>query len=142
MEGPRCILAIDPGRQKHGIAVVAPNGACRERAVVASEELIDRVGDTAARYGPVRLLLGGGTGHRAVLARLVEAGFAPEVVPERNSTRRARERYFREHPPTGWRRLLPLGLLVPPRPVDDFAALLLAEDALGPPSYGEISPEK
>lgn len=129
----RSILAIDPGRQKHGLAVLAADGTCRERAVVATDALIERVHQSAARHAPVRLLLGGGTGHQAVLALLTAAGFQPEIVPERDTTRRARERYFRDHPPTGWRRFLPRTLLVPPRPVDDFAALLLAEDALASP---------
>jgi hypothetical protein len=129
-EPTRALLAIDPGRMKHGLAVVAPDGACLTRAIVAPEELIPRVRGAVARHGPVRVLLGGGTGHREVLALLRAAGFSPEVVPERGTTRRARARYFQEYPPTGWRRLLPRGLLVPPCPVDDFAALLLAQDAL------------
>lgn len=124
------ILAIDPGRQKHGLAVLSADGICRERAVVATADLIDRVRRSAARFAPVRLILGGGTGHRAVLSLLIAAGFRPEIVPERDTTRRARERYFLDHPPTGWRRFVPRTLLTPPCPVDDFAALLLAEDAL------------
>ena len=39
---------------------------------------------------------------------------------------RARELYFREHPPRGWRRLVPTGLQLPPVPVDDYAAILIA----------------
>lgn len=130
MPDARPILAIDPGRAKHGVAVVAPDGACLARAVVAPDELIARVRAESARHGPLRLLLGDGTGHRETQQALVAAGFTLEIVPERDTTRHARARYFREHPPTGWRRLLPLGLLVPPRPIDDFAALLLAEAAV------------
>jgi hypothetical protein len=124
------VLAIDPGRAKHGLAVVAPDGACLARAVVPTDALIARVRDETERHTPFRLLLGSGTGHRAVCDLLTLAGFAPEVVPERETTRRARDRYFQEYPPSGWRRLLPRGLLAPPRPIDDFAALVLAEDWL------------
>jgi hypothetical protein len=34
------------------------------------------------------------------------------------------------HPPRGWRRFVPRGMLLPPRPIDDFAALLIAERLL------------
>lgn len=124
------VLAIDPGREKHGLAVVAPDGACLARAILATEALLPRVQTEAERHGPLRLILGNGTGHRPVLDLLTAAGFHPELVPEHDTTRRARARYFADHPPKGWRRLIPRGLLVPPVLVDDFAALLLAEAAL------------
>lgn len=124
------LLAIDPGRAKHGLAVVGPDGVCLARAVVGGDELLVRLREWQERFRPQRLLLGGGTGHREVLASLTAAGFEVEIVPERDTTRRARARYFQEFPPCGWRRWLPRGLLIPPRPIDDFAALILAEDAL------------
>ena len=48
------------------------------------------------------------------------------VVDEYRTTDAAREEYWRIHPPAGWRRLVPRGMLVPPEPVDDLAALILA----------------
>ena len=52
------------------------------------------------------------------------------LVPERDSTLRARDRYFRDQPTPWWQRLLPRGMRVPPRPVDDYAAVVLAEEFL------------
>ena len=49
------------------------------------------------------------------------------VMDEYRTTEEARREYWKVHPPTGWRRLLPLTLQVPPVPVDDFAAVLLAQ---------------
>jgi hypothetical protein len=121
------ILAIDPGRAKSGLVVVRA-GEVLARAVVATEELVARVSTWRDAFRPARLLIGGGTGHRAVLAQLTAAGMTLEVVPEADTTRRARARYFRDHPPNGWRRLIPRGLLSPPGPIDDYAALLIAED--------------
>jgi hypothetical protein len=51
-------------------------------------------------------------------------------VPERDTTRRARERYFADHPPRGWRRLIPLSLQTPSVPIDDYAAWIIAEQFL------------
>jgi hypothetical protein len=52
-------------------------------------------------------------------------------VDERETTLRARALYFADHPPRGWRRLIPLGLQLPPRPIDDYAAILIARRFLG-----------
>jgi hypothetical protein len=55
----------------------------------------------------------------------------PEVelitVDETGSTLEARNLFWKEHRPRGWRRLVPLSLQVPPQPVDDFAAVVLAQ---------------
>jgi hypothetical protein len=123
---PPVLLAIDPGRQKNGLVVVR-DGSILARAVVAPDEVVARVRAWSDLYRPAHLLIGGGTGHRSVLACLHAAGLVVEVVPEADTTRRARARYFQDHPPTGWRRLLPRGLLTPPVPIDDYAALLIAE---------------
>jgi hypothetical protein len=53
-------------------------------------------------------------------------GVPVHIIDETDTTYRARALYFAEHPPRGWRRLLPLGLQVPPGPIDDYAAMLIA----------------
>ena len=60
---------------------------------------------------------------RTILERL---GVPVHVVDETDTSYRARALYFADHPPRGWRRLVPLGLQLPPRPIDDYAALLIA----------------
>jgi hypothetical protein len=123
------VLAIDPGREKNGLVVVRA-GSILARAVVTPDDLVPQVCAWRDAYRPAHLLIGGGTGHRDVLARLAAAGLIAEVVPEADTSRRARARYFHDHPPTGWRRLIPRGLLIPPVPIDDYAAYLIAEDFL------------
>jgi hypothetical protein len=49
------------------------------------------------------------------------------LAEEAETTLVARRRYFRDHPPRGWRRLLPLSLQVPPEPYDDYAAAIIGE---------------
>ena len=53
-------------------------------------------------------------------------GLPIHFVDEYETSRAARELYFAEHPPRGWRRLVPIGLQLPPRPIDDYAAILIA----------------
>ncbi len=79
---------------------------------------------------PVSLLvLGDQTTSRAWKQRLGAA--FPDLrlmtVDERHSSLEARERYWQMYPPRGLYRLLPQGVRVAPRPVDDIVALILIE---------------
>jgi hypothetical protein len=76
---------------------------------------------------PIRAVaLGSGTNVRALQESLKSLGVPIHIIDETDTTYRARALYFEENPPRGWRRLIPLGLQVPPRPIDDYAALLIA----------------
>src|SRR5262245_54066069 len=69
--GPLCltVLAIDPGREKNGLAVVRA-GSILARAIVSPEALVSQVCAWRDAYRPAHLLIGSGTGHRVVLTRL------------------------------------------------------------------------
>jgi RNase H-fold protein (predicted Holliday junction resolvase) len=121
------ILAIDPGRQKCGVALLDAEAGLLARAVVPRGELRATLDEWCERYHPDLLLLGRGTGSRDLLEILSTFSLPVRRVQERDSTRRARERYFAENPPRGWRRLLPCSFQTPPVPVDDYAAWILAE---------------
>ena len=54
-------------------------------------------------------------------------GITIVTVNEKNSTLEARDRYWLMYPPQGLQRIIPQGLRVPPRPVDDIVAILLIE---------------
>ena len=54
-------------------------------------------------------------------------------MPEAGTTLAARQRYWQLEPPRGWRRLLPEGLRLPPRDIDDVVAQLLLERHLQRP---------
>jgi RNase H-fold protein (predicted Holliday junction resolvase) len=122
------VLAIDPGRAKCGVAV-GRRGAILARAVVPMDVLVHTVRVWVEAFGVGEVLLGAGTGHDRVRALLAAVPDLPPVrtVAERGSTLEARRRYFAEHPPRGWRRLLPPSLQVPPEAYDDYAAVVLIE---------------
>jgi hypothetical protein len=95
--------------------------------VVPLERLQETLQMLLTQYAPDRLLVGAGTGAKRLLPQL-QAWFPQvswEVAAERDTTLRARELYFKHHPPRGWRRLLPKGMRIPPEPYDDYAALAL-----------------
>ncbi len=119
------VVAFDPGRRV-GIAWVSPGGSLLRHAVIGSAEL-PRVPVPA----DARVVIGDGTGSRALAAALRALGFDPELVDEAGTSEIGRMLYWRRHPPRGIGRLVPLGLRVPPRPVDDFAAYAIALRVLG-----------
>lgn len=124
------VLAIDPGSDKCGLAVLDPQAGMLARGIVPTETLEAVVRSWVREHRPLRLVMGAGTSSRAARKTLEALGLPLDLVPEGHTTERARKRYFHEHPPRGWRRLIPLGLQVPPIPVDDYAAVLIAEDYL------------
>lgn len=132
----KTVLAIDPGRAKCGLALVKRNEANKLellwRGVVPREALIENL-RAAGQTAPYQLVIvGGGTTSQPVVAEIREEmpSVGILVVDERDTSIHARERYWEHHPRRGWRRLLPATLQVPPDPVDDFAALILAERVL------------
>jgi hypothetical protein len=134
----RVVLAVDPGRSKCGVAVCSAGGV-QARRIVPVDLLSDLIVDWIGRYHVTDIVVGDRTGSSAVLERLSPIRAIPiRRIPEGGTTLRARARYFAEHPPRGWRRLLPSGLQTPPEPYDDYAAVLLAEAALaGAPAAGQ-----
>lgn len=125
------VLAVDPGTGKCGLAVVQREGGCLERAIVDREELLSRVRHYLENFPVERVLVGGATGSKPVVQELKQHLSVPiEVVNEFRTTERARGRYFQDHPPRGLWRLVPQGLQVPAVAIDDYAAIVMAEDWL------------
>ncbi|MCC2668672.1 MAG: hypothetical protein K0Q72_1143 [Armatimonadetes bacterium] len=124
------VLAVDPGREKCGLAVVDSERGILARGVVPTSTVAAVVREWNKAHRPELLVVGDGTAGKRVGAALSEIRLPLEVFPEVNTTLRARTRYFQEHPRRGWRRLVPTTLQTPPIPVDDYAAVLIAEDYL------------
>lgn len=121
------VLGIDPGTRKVGFAIVNDaDSPALARGIEPLETFVPRVREIIAQHPVSAVALGSGTNARH-LARMLDAlGVPVHVIDEHNTTYRARALYFAEHPPRGWRRLLPLGLQLPPGPIDDYAAMLIA----------------
>ena len=122
------VAAVDPGREKCGMAFLAEDGRLLDQAIVGTERLADELSARSRRFEPDVLVLGNGTTSRAAEAAIRRAlpSLVVEIVDEYRTTDDARRAYWEAHPPTGWRRFLPTGMQVPPVPVDDFAAVILA----------------
>jgi RNase H-fold protein (predicted Holliday junction resolvase) len=122
------VLGIDPGTRKCGYAILeALSVPPLAQGIVDVGSLPACLAELSARFTIRVVALGGGTHTEEIAAAVHEAGLTPVVVDERETTLQARARYFRAYPPRGWKRFIPRGLLLPPCPIDDFAALLIAE---------------
>lgn len=124
------VLSIDPGREKCGLALVSHDGVAL-RMIVPRREVVASVVRLVSDHRVDRIIVGNGTGGKDLAESLASGtSMRIDLVDERHSSERARARYFRENPPRGLRRLIPLGLQTPPQPYDDYVAVILAEDYL------------
>ncbi len=137
------VLAVDPGRGKCGMAVV-DRSEVAARGVVPIDRVVAAAVGWAREFGIHTIVLGNRTAAEDVEARLAAALPAATIVKvdEAGTTEAARRRYFAEHPPRGWRRLIPLGMQVPPEPYDDYVAVMLAERFLGILGPGRGAPKR
>lgn len=134
------LCGIDPGREKLGVAL-AENGELLFSAILLLDQLpllcaalkggewgeipyCERSGHFRGG-APERIFLGDGTASRALAEALRGQGVDFCPVDERGTTLEGRALYWELHPPRGLWRLVPLSLRVPPRPVDDLAALAI-----------------
>ncbi len=130
---PEFVIAIDPGRDKCGLALVRADGQVIYRAVVPAISIADAVSTLLESQPGAAVVIGNRTGATSVSAAIAaccRAGVpmpAIRMIDEHQSTLQGRRRYFQDNPPRGWRRLLPIGLQTPPRPYDDYVAVILAE---------------
>jgi len=125
----RKILGIDPGTSKCGYAVVFDDGERAGMGIVATADVAERIEQEVRSGGVAAICIGDATTSRSMvgLCRARWPQLTVAVVDERNTTFEARRRYFAEHPPRGILRFIPKGMLVPPEPLDAYAALLIVE---------------
>lgn len=121
------ILAVDPGRDKCGMAVLDSAGEIIFRQVIATGELEQKATELTEKFAPTKLVIGDGTTSQRAKARLesILPSLPIETVDEYRTTDEAKLLYWELNPPTGLKKLLPVTMLTPPGPVDDLAAVVL-----------------
>lgn len=128
------ILSIDPGSDKVGYAVIFFDLTHDELGIVYLSELHALFSKFCSLESnlPEAVVIGNGTAASIVCRLYNSLELKPSVrfAEEKNTTYKARARYFADNPPRGLWRLVPIGLQMPPRPIDDYAALLIGEKYL------------
>ena len=126
------ILAIDPGREKTGIAILNNDSDVLEHKIINSEDLISQIKNLFNNYVINLIVMGNGTSSRKKYNLLKQEFIDVKIVliDEYRTTDEARKLYFQENPLKGWKKLIPLGMQVPPVPVDDYAAIVIGRKYL------------
>ena len=120
-------LGIDPGRSKTGLALVDGAGKIVKLHIAESQNIDNEIVEFLKNSCPVHIVLGNGTNSRNIgeSVKRVLPDVMVAVVEEAHSTEEARSLYWQENPPKGLKKLIPLGMLVPPVPLDAYAAVIL-----------------
>ena len=120
-------LGVDPGRSKTGLTLVDGAGKIVKLHIAESQNIDNEIVEFIKNSCPVQIVLGNGTNSRNIgeSVKRVLPDVIVTVVEEAHSTEEARALYWQENPPKGLKKLIPLGMLVPPVPLDAYAAVIL-----------------
>jgi len=121
-----CVAGIDPGRDKCGVAVLTHAGEITFQQVIETEKLQTTFQELAKKFDLKLAVLGNGTTSKSA-KEILEKILPVKVIDEKYTTEEARRLYWKKNPPQGWRKFLPVSMQVPPVPVDDIVAEILAK---------------
>jgi RNase H-fold protein (predicted Holliday junction resolvase) len=120
-------LGFDPGKDKCGVAVVDRTGLALHHEVLPSDTLLEQLSALCNQWQVLQVVMGDRTTAKQWQKKLTQA--LPEMpialVDEHYSTLAARDLYWEMYPPQGFQRLMPQGMRLPPRPIDDLVAIIL-----------------
>jgi RNase H-fold protein (predicted Holliday junction resolvase) len=120
-------LGFDPGKDKCGVAVVDEQGQAHFWEVIQTAVVIEQLLALCPQWQVAQVVMGDRTTAKQWQSRLRLAlpNIPIDLVDEHNSTLEARNLYWEMYPARGLQRLLPPGMRLPPRPIDDLVAILL-----------------
>ena len=124
-------ISIDPGKCKCGLIFADFESKKIIKAVVIdSQLLVQNIKNLKKKHQNVKVIMGNGTSSKEHANSLGFLGEDLLIVEEKNTTFRAKERYFEIFPIKGIRRLLPRDIFLYKINLDAIAALIILEDFL------------
>ena len=123
------VIAIDPGISKCGLIVAdIKQKKVYEALVINSHLLLKYVKKKYQNDKNLQFLIGNGTSSKNYIKDLNQ--IAPNVIiaEEKNSTYRAKQRYFEIFPLLGIKSFLPREIFILNKNLDALAALIIMED--------------
>ncbi|NES64282.1 MAG: pre-16S rRNA-processing nuclease YqgF [Okeania sp. SIO2D1] len=124
------ILGFDPGSQKCGIALMDRKKQLHYHQVIESLEVVTTIKNLNQKFDIDLIVIGDQTHSKTwkqTLTKIISKTVPIIKIDERYSSLEARDRYWQMYPPQGIFRLIPLGMRIPPKPVDDIVAIILIE---------------
>ena len=124
------VIAIDPGHKKCGLLLADLECSLAiDGKISLNSSVVNLIKYWRENHSVELILLGDGTTSKYWQSELFAANISPiQLVDERMTTLRARERYLEIFPPEFLAKLIPKGLILPPKNLDVIVALILIED--------------
>ena len=123
------VITIDPGRSKCGLVLAEISEKKVYKAIILKSELLENyVRNLIAAENISQIIIGNGTTSGAIREKLYF--FKKEIITfeEKNTTYRAKARYFELFPITGLEFLIPREFLILNKNLDAISALIILED--------------
>ena len=123
------LISIDPGKFKCGLILAEISEKKVYKAIILESELIqDYVSNLNKDEDISKIIIGNGTTCNEIRGRL--NFFTKEIITfeEKNTTYRAKERYFELFPISGLKFLIPREVFILNKNLDAISALIILED--------------
>ena len=123
------VISIDPGRSKCGLVLAEIVEKKVYKAIVLKSELLENyVRNLIAAEDISQIIIGNGTTSREIREKLYF--FKKEIITfeEKNTTYRAKARYFELFPISGLKFLMPREVFILNKNLDAISALIILED--------------
>jgi len=122
-------ISIDPGQCKCGLVLVDIPQKKVDQAVVLNTEFLPKYVRTLYSHENIsKVIIGNGTTSKKNIEKLEFIKNDLIIVEEKNTTFRAKDRYFELFPIIGLRTLLPKEIFIMNKNLDAVAALIILED--------------
>ena len=123
------VLSIDPGKYKCGLVLAEISEQKVYKAIVLKSEILeDYVTDLNSVEDISKIIIGNGTSSSEIKKKL--DFFKKEIITfeEKNTTYRAKDRYFELFPISGLKFLIPREIFILKKNLDAISALIILED--------------
>ena len=123
------LISIDPGKCKCGLVLVDINKKKVDQAIVINTESLPRHVKNLKRVEKIsKVIIGNGTTSKENVEKLEFIKNDLIIFEEKNTTYRAKKRYFELFPTRGLKMLLPKELFILNKNLDAVSALIILED--------------
>ena len=123
------LITIDPGKSKCGLVLAEITEKKVYKAIIIKSELIENyVRNLITAEDISQIIIGNGTTNREIREKL--DFFKKEIIifEEKNTTYRAKARYFELFPISGLKFLIPREVFILNKNLDAISALIILED--------------
>tara|TARA_Y100000994_G_scaffold117562_1_gene96515 strand:+ start:355 stop:792 length:438 start_codon:yes stop_codon:yes gene_type:complete len=123
------LISIDPGKCKCGLVLVDLHQKKVDQAIVLNTEFLPNYVKTLNSNENIsKVIIGNGTTSRQNIEKLEFIKNDLIIVEEKNTTFRAKKRYFELFPISGLKSLLPKEIFIMNKNLDAVSALIILED--------------